>query len=289
VARACVVSGIPMLLVAVTYCPPTWAAFVPTRYEAPSTATPPNIDGDLTDEVWSGALEIRQFYAYKSGGAPAASEGSARILWDQNNLYLGLQMIDDNILPSTVVSGRGGFDGPLYEGDVIELFVRQSANSPRYHEFEWSPNGDVFDARFDSVRFGPPGTAWNSGVQSAVQVDGTIDDATDTDRSWTIEVAIPLTAFDPIDDQSEWFFTVARYDYFAQGNGFDSNLMMSTPGDPDAPMGGVTQGFHTYEIYDIVAFVPEPSVTTLTIVAMLWIGFGMRGERSRRGPHRVDP
>ena len=150
-----------VVLVSATFCLPACAAFDPTRYEAPLTATAPSIDGDLGDEVWSRALEISQFFAYKSGGDPAASEGSAQILWDQDNLYLGFQMIDDNILPSTVVSGRGGFDGPLYEGDVIEFFIRPSANSPRYYEFEWSPIGDVFDARFDSVRFGPLRPAGN--------------------------------------------------------------------------------------------------------------------------------
>jgi hypothetical protein len=39
--------------------------------------------------------------------------------------------------------------------------------------------------------------------------------------------------------------------------------MMSTRGDPEAPAGGVTNGFHTYEIYDTLEFVgervPEPS------------------------------
>jgi hypothetical protein len=196
-------------------------------------------------------------------------------------------MIDDNILPSTVVSGHGGFDGPLYEGDVIEFFIRESANSPRYHEFEWSPAGDVFDARFDSVRFGPPGTAWNSEVQSAVQVDGTTDNAADTDSGWTVEASIPLSVFDPIDARSEWYFTVARYDYFAQGNQFDAHLMMSTPGDPSAPMGGVTNGFHTYEIYDIVAFVPEPGGLTLVIAAMVLLGCVTRGNLARRNHHPV--
>ncbi len=272
-----------VVVVSATFCAGAFAAFIPTRYEAPMTVTPPSIDGDLTDEAWSHALEITQFYAYKSGGDPAASEGSAQILWDEDNLYLGFEMIDNNILPSTVVSGRGGFDGPLYEGDVIEFFIRESANSPRYHEFEWSPTGDVFDARFDSVRFGPPGTAWNSGMQSAVQVDGTIDNDTDTDSGWTVEASIPLAVFDPIDAESEWFFTVARYDYFAQGNQFDADLMMSTPGDPNAPMGGVTSGFHTYEIYDIVAFVPESSGFTLAIAAMVLFSGGMRGGRSWAG------
>ena len=188
------------------------------------------------------------------------------LVWDNDYLYLTVTMFDRDIAPSTVVSGRGGFDGPLYEGDVIELFVREQASSPQYHEFEWSPNGDEFDARFDSVRFGAPGTRWDSGMMSAVTVDGTTDVASDEDHSWTVEAAIPLSHFATRD---EWFFTFARYDYHPRdGGGYDADLMMSTPGDPDAPRGGVTHGFHTYEIYDVMVFVPEPQHAILLPLAL---------------------
>ena len=35
---------------------------------------------------------------------------------------------------------------------------------------------------------------------------------------------------------------------------------MSTPGDPTAPMGGVTHGFHTYEIYDLLRFTASADI-----------------------------
>lgn len=234
------------------------AEFTPTRYHLPRTNSPPVIDGQLDDVTWQNSLVIDKFYQYKSGGTPANSRGTMRLTWDAENLYLGMEVLDNNILPSSIVTGRGGFDGPLYEGDVIELFVRQRGNSPMYHEFEWNAVGDRFDARFDTRRFGPPGTSWNSGMRSRVRVDGTTGNRQDVDTSYTVEAAIPLSVFEPVAVGTEWFFSFARYDYHFRNNRFEEELMMSTPGDPTAPDGGVTHGFHTYEIYDVLVFSPVP-------------------------------
>jgi hypothetical protein len=167
---------------------------------------------------------------------------------------------------------------------VIEFFVRETTSSTRYHEFEWSPLGEQFDARFET-RFGNPGTAWDSGVTSAVQLDGTTDRPSDTDRGWTIEASIPLADFErsTVTVGTQWRFTAARYDYFNNPPAASEALMMSTPGDPDAELGGVTSGFHTYEIYDILEFtavVPEPSISAVPCVlaVTMWRRRSIRGK-----------
>ena len=167
------------------------------------------------------------------------------------------------------IANRCGRDAQLYLGDVIELFVRESRDLPRYFEFEWSPDqNDVFDARFDDRKFGPPGTSWNTDIQWAVHVNGSTDDATDQDAGWIVESAIPLSAFDPITVGSEWTFTVARYDYF-NAAGRTEQLMMLTPGDPDLPRAGLASGFHTYELYDNLKFAPEPLNFGVILAAMV--------------------
>lgn len=258
------------------------AVFTPTTYFARKTTQAPTIDGDLSDDVWNDAQRINQFYVYKSGGTPAASTGEMKILWDDQNLYLSMAMDDDNILPSTYTAGEGGFDGPLWKGDVIEFFVHEKNTSPKYFEFEWSPNGDEFDARFDSQRYGAPSTNWNSGMSSAVTVDGTISSPGDTDTAYHAEAAIPLDSFDPIAEGSSWFFSFARYNFTPNGTGgYRQDLMMTTPGDPTAPNGGVTYGFHTYEIYDRLEFtgvVPEPGTGTIGLV-MILLGMAVRRRR----------
>lgn len=239
---------------------PAHAQFVPRYVQARWTDTPPVINGDLADAVWNRAQVIDEFYAYKSGGDPAAADATARVLWDDSNLYVAFQMFEVDIRSSCDLARQCGHDANLFDGDVIELFVKELPGTSTYFELEWSPIGDTFDAQFDS-RFGPPGTSFESSLTSAVQVDGTVDNGADTDRSWSVEASIPLeslSAFSSVDGGTEWFFTVARYDYHNAPPSPLEALMMSTPGDPNAPMGGVTHGFHTYEIYDILQFTLAP-------------------------------
>ena len=236
------------------------AQFVPRLFQARRTVTAPVIDGDLSDATWNGAEVIDEFFAYKSGGDPAAADATARILWDETNLYVAFEMFEVDIRSSCGLVNQCGHDANLFQGDVIELFVKELAGDSTYYEFEWSPNGDDFDAQFNT-RFGPPGTSFESSLTSAVQVQGTVDNGNDSDTSWTVEAAIPLaslSAFSAVNLATEWFFTVARYDYYNAPPSPQEQLMMSTPGDPNAPMGGVTHGFHTYEIYDILRFTPSP-------------------------------
>ncbi|MFC1758029.1 sugar-binding protein [Planctomycetota bacterium] len=233
------------------------AEFVPREFTARHTSVAPTIDGRVNDAVWSSAEVIDEFFAYQSGGDPAAAETTARILWDDHSLYLAFEMHDADIRPSSVTANQSGRDAELYRGDVIELFIRESRDSPKYFEFEWSPDGDAFDARFDTRKFGPPGTDWNVEMTWAASVNGTVDDISDQDVSWTVEAAIPLSAFDDLDVNSEWTFTVARYDYFNPISDTEQ-LMMSTPGDAALPNAGLSSGFHTYELYDNLTFVPEP-------------------------------
>jgi hypothetical protein len=239
------------------------AAFTPERYEARRVAVAPTIDGDLSDSSWSSADVIGPFFAYQTGGGPAASETTMRVLWDNQFLYVSFQSVDENIRSSCSLAGACGHDAALFLGDVVELFIRESTAQVRYHEFEWSPLGEDFDARFET-RFGSPGQAWESGLLSAVAVNGTVDLASDTDVGWLAEARIPLAAFPSVVGiGTTWTFTGARYDYFNGAAPGGPALMMSTRGDPTAPSGGVTNGFHTYEIYDTLEFVgapvPEPS------------------------------
>jgi hypothetical protein len=258
------------------WAPPAGAEFVPRIYEARRVDVAPVLDGHLDDRAWQRAQRISEFYAYQTGQAPA-SQTTGRLLWDDQFLYLGLEMSDADIRPSSLTSGSSGRDGRLYEGDVIEFFTRPDNMTPQYFEFEFSPNGDLFDARFDAQRFGPPGPSWNTDLSAALHVEGTWDDPSDRDQGWIVEARIPTSAFPAVQPGTEWRVALARYDYFVPGLSA-AQLMMSTPGDPDLPNAGLSSGFHTYEMYDRLVFtVPEPHQFAPT--ALLLVPCCRRGRR----------
>lgn len=259
---------------------PARAAFTPQTFEARRTTMAPVIDGSLADPVWATAQTIAPFFAYQSGGAPAAAETELRLLWDDQYLYVAIHAADQNIRSSCSLTGACGHDASLFNGDVVELFLRESTSQVRYHEFEWSPRGEDFDARFDT-RFGAPGTSWESGLLSAVTVQGTVDQTANVDMGWNVESRIPLAAFSSlVDVGTQWTFTGARYDYFNATSLRGPALMMSTRGDPTAPQGGVTNGFHTYEIYDNLAFVGTPVPEPATISSAVLVALGILARRT---------
>lgn len=248
-------------------------AFEPAEYSAHRAAVAPTIDGRLDDPAWAGAQVIKPFYAYQTGGDPPAAPTTLRLLWDDTHLYVAMQATDTDIRSSCALAGDCGHDASIFNGDVLELFVRPRQDATRYAEFEWSPLGEDFDAFFTS-RFGSPGVAWESGMVSAVVVDGTVDNPSDTDRGWVAEARIPLASLGGAPTAGDrWTFTGARYDYFNPASPRGPALSMSTRGDPDAPNGGVTNGFHTYEIYDTLIFsgrvVPEPGTASLLLAATI--------------------
>ncbi len=86
-------------------------------------------------------------------------------------------------------------------------------NVKSYFNFEVNAIGTLLDRSQHEGH--EPG--WNAeGIQIAVAVDGTLNDETDEDRSWTTEIAIPFAVFAdvapnvPPQDGDEWRLNLYR-------------------------------------------------------------------------------
>jgi hypothetical protein len=103
-------------------------------------------------------------------------------------------------------------------------------------EFELaSQHVDVLGGFQDSMRFGkhPRGKRWAflewdfPGMKSAVHVEGTLNDNTDIDKGWTVELAFPWKGMElmadgrslPPDDGDTWRMDFSRFEAFdLEGN-----------------------------------------------------------------------
>lgn len=195
-----------------------------------------HVDGKLDDPDWQQAEVIDRFYPYNATTDPQRSPTSFRMLCDDKYLYVAFTCEDDDIW-----SCSGKDEDELWNGDVVELFIQTDAGGHAYYEMVIAPSGAIADAHHGSRggggfrRF----KDWSSHAEVACSINGTDGNWHDTDRSYTVEAAIPLASFDHLDKQP-WRFGVFRYNYSVS---FDEpQMLMSIPTSPK-------WGFHYYPGY----------------------------------------
>ncbi|MCB9591701.1 MAG: carbohydrate-binding family 9-like protein [Sandaracinaceae bacterium] len=148
------------------------------------------IDGQANEPAWASARPTTAFVNTLTGG-PAELQATARVLWDDQNLYVAWQIAD-----TFVANDLEGRDSHLWEQDAFEIMVDPDGDSRNYFELQVSPTGDLFDTRYDTRRQPQPfgHMDWNPQVEAAAHVDGTVNDD-GADEGWSGEIRIPFAQF----------------------------------------------------------------------------------------------
>jgi hypothetical protein len=165
-----------------------WEGLPPLpEYTIRRTADPIVVDGKLDEPSWRAAEPVGPFRSpWYEGDRPRATE--ARMLWDDDYLYVGFVVEDEHI--TAHLTER---DDPVWREDCVEVFVAPDPDNVRiYFNFEFNAIGTMLDR----TSYLDQGLEWNAeGVLVAITHDGTLNDASDTDRGWVAEIAIPFQAF----------------------------------------------------------------------------------------------
>lgn len=160
-------------------------------------------------------------------------------------------------------------DAVIFYDDDFEIFIDPDWDTHNYFEFEINAFGTVWDLLltkpyranalvFDQFDF--------KGLQSAVHVDGTINNALDVDKKWRAEVAIPLAAIGEAifknalpQNGTLWRVNFSRVDWKMEiGNGrYSKQLNKNGKPFPEnnwvwQPMGKIS--LHEPEFWGIVQF-----------------------------------
>jgi hypothetical protein len=161
----------------------------PAEYVVHRASTPIVVDGVLAEAGWDRAAKAGPFVR-SLDGKPATAATEARLLWDDDNLYLAFICEDPNVAGTFFKD-----DEKLYTSNVVELFLNPSGDAARgYDEIEVAPTNALFDASFVGGPRQGMDLSWSSHARHAVHVDGTLNDPSDVDRGWTVELAIPFAA-----------------------------------------------------------------------------------------------
>lgn len=174
------------------------------------------VDGRLIEQSWQLAPRTSRFVDLVSGDR-ALFDTYAAILWDDDYLYIGFWV--EEPLVTAKFTER---DSPIYEDNDVEVFI---AGRDAYYELEINALGTIYEvlfvwedayeksgySRVPELRRDVPGVRgfpgvgfkhprgkrigfWNwdlPGLKWGVYVDGTLNDNTDRDRGWTVEIAVP--------------------------------------------------------------------------------------------------
>ncbi len=143
-------------------------------------------DGKLDEAAWKDAPSTGAFVRTMDGGK-AEQETTAKLLWDDQNLYVAFQMEDKDVWAT-----KDKHDDKLWTEEAVELLIDADGDGKTYVELEANPKGTTFDSYLPTYRKNT--NTWESGMKVAVKVDGTLDNRSDVDKGWVAEFAIPLSA-----------------------------------------------------------------------------------------------
>lgn len=210
------------------------------------------IDGRLDESAWQHAPRSPRFRDLIYG-AQTIHDTRAAVLWDETNLYVAYWIEEPNL--QATLTER---DSYIYQNNDVEFFI---AGEDAYYEFEINAYGTIYEVLFiweESYKTGvfdtlnlfdrnKPGVRpfhgvgyrphprgprigfWNwdfPGLQSAVFLDGTINDDKDRDRGWTVELALPWSGISalvmgdnrsiPPKDQDIWRMDFSRFNQYKE-------------------------------------------------------------------------
>jgi hypothetical protein len=144
------------------------------------------VDGKLDEKEWKDAPSTGEFVRTMDG-LNSDQKTTAKILWDDKNLYVAFEAEDKDVWTSL-----DKHDDKLWTQEALEMFIDADGDGKTYIELQANPKGTTFDSYLAAYRKNE--NDWESGVKVAVKVDGTIEKRDDTDKGWIVEMAIPLEA-----------------------------------------------------------------------------------------------
>ncbi len=244
-----------------------------SKYICYRTTSQITIDGDLKKTVWKNAPKSGRFVDMISG-VPGFFDTQTAALWDDEALYIAF-WIEEPFVEARLTRR----DSTIFQENDVEVFID---GGDCYYEFEINALNTVYEVffiwkdafgKFDQTEFDvhtrqaytfggnhdrdastfwrgnhPRGLRWAftdwdlSGLQTAVQIQGTLNDNSDIDKGWTVEIAFPWKGMTqladgrslPPKDSDIWRIFFGRFGKLAIGSTIVSNSMSLDPvGDID--------------------------------------------------------
>jgi hypothetical protein len=166
----------------------------PLNYLCRRTPSPISIDGRLDDPAWRTAAWTADFVDIEGPAKPRPRfRTRAKMLWDDEYFYIAAELEEPHVWATLTAH-----DSVIFRDNDFEVFLNPSGDTLNYFEFEINALNTGWDLFLPKPykQKGRPDNTWEiPGLKTAVHIDGALNDPTVRDRGWTVEIALPWTAF----------------------------------------------------------------------------------------------
>ena len=206
----------------------------PQTYECHRAPHPIVIDGKLDDAAWKAAPWTPDFVDIEGSAKPLPRfRTRTKILWDDQYLYIGAELTEPDVKATLTEH-----DSVIFHDNDFEVFMKPLAGAEGYFEFEINALNTSWDLYLNKPynKGGKADNSWDiPGLKTAVAVQGTLNQSSDKDHGWTVEIAFPWSAFTsrqpvPVPKAgSEWRINFSRVEWKA-GQPKEDNWVWSPQG-----------------------------------------------------------
>lgn len=169
--------------------------FVPEEYVCYRTSGAITLDGKLDEASWQSAPWTNDFVDIQGERKPKPTfRTRAKMLWDDQYFYFGAILEEPHVWAK--LKQR---DTIIFLDDDFEIFIDPDGDGYNYYEFEMNARNTVWDllmlwpyhlSRGPNYVFN-----WNNpGLKTAAYIKGTLNNPTDVDEYWSVEIAFPWSA-----------------------------------------------------------------------------------------------
>jgi hypothetical protein len=151
------------------------------------------VDGRLDPDEWAAAPFTEDFTDIRGPDGPAPRfRTRAKLVWDDRFLYVAAELEEPDLWATYTRR-----DSVIYHEHDFELFLDPDGDRRLYFELELNALGTEWDLLLTEP-YRDDGVALHAydlpGLRTAVHPGGTVNDPSDRDRGWTLEMALPFAA-----------------------------------------------------------------------------------------------
>ncbi|MCD6331672.1 MAG: carbohydrate-binding family 9-like protein [Bacteroidales bacterium] len=177
------------------------------------------VDGIIEEKEWHLSPWSTDFQDIEGDIKPLPKYRTRmKMLWDDHALYVAAELEEPQIWAR--LKQR---DTVIFFDNDFEVFIDPDGDAHLYYEIEMNALNTVWDLLLIKPYRdgGPPVTAWDvDGMKTAVHLDGTLNNPSDRDQGWTVEMSIPFSVLTecapsvvPPVDGTHWRINFSRVEW----------------------------------------------------------------------------